>query len=424
MNSAIQSVNVFSADWAAWLWRVSWQSAIVIAIAWLIVLALRRTSPRVRSWVWRIAYLKILVLTVWTTPLRVAILPPSANDSPAIADRATPQMNGPQLNKAATVGRAKPHTDIASTPFSRDAQAAPAERSRSAEPPAIATVDTNIAEISQSAHPLAWQSCLLFVWLLGLAVVLVLLIREVIGAVQLRRSVKTVQSAELAELLSEVRRQLRVRRAVRLGESPLAGAPLLVKFASPAIVFPDGMLSELDSRELRLALAHELAHLKRHDLAWNALAAIINVLLYFHPLAWLAHRCTRQEQELACDELVITSLGIEREVYGEMLLKIVRRLGRAFPTGMAVVGMASGYQTLSQRIEAIRRFSPLTRRQSILAACAFAPVALLSILPWQVVAQQPATPHENEAAPANESKKSNQPERSPASTIDTRHQEH
>ena len=222
MNSAIQSVNVFSADWAAWHWRVSWQSAIVIAIAWLIVLALRQTSPRVRSWVWRIAYLKILVLTVWTTPLRVAILPPSANDSPAIADRATPQTDGPPLNKAATVVRAKPQTDIASTPFSRDAAGRASGALWSAEPPAIATVDTNTAEISQSAHPLTWQSCLLFVWLLGLAVVLVLLIREVIGAVQLRRSVKTVQSAELAELLSEVRRQLRVRRAVRLGESPLA----------------------------------------------------------------------------------------------------------------------------------------------------------------------------------------------------------
>jgi hypothetical protein len=109
--------------------------------------------------------------------------------------------------------------------------------------------------------------------------------------------------------------------------------------------------------------------------------------LYFHPLVWLAHRWARQEQEMSCDELVVTRLGVERHEYGQMLVKVVRRLGRNLPTGMAVVGMASSYRTLSMRIEAMKRFRQFTGRQIALAACGLALIGLLAIIPWQVVAQ-------------------------------------
>ena len=78
--------------------------------------------------------------------------------------------------------------------------------------------------------------------------------------------------------------------------------------------------------DVALAIAHEAAPLRRHDLTWNALAAVVHVLLYFHPAIWLAHRRMRLEQEMACDELVLQKLSAAPQDYGRMLLSTVRRL--------------------------------------------------------------------------------------------------
>src|SRR6478736_7348733 len=86
MNSVIQWPNGFSDPWAAWIWRATWQAAIVIAVAWLLTVLLARQSPRFRSWIWRLAYIKLLVLLIWTTPLRLAVLP-----AEEIADAKNPQ---------------------------------------------------------------------------------------------------------------------------------------------------------------------------------------------------------------------------------------------------------------------------------------------------------------------------------------------
>jgi len=356
----IESLNTFSGDWATWCWRVTWQAALVIAAAWLIALLLRRSSPRLRSWIWRLAYLKLLVLMVWTTPVRLAVLPAAEGSGFGIqVSRVGGQESGAS-GQESEVGSLKEirsqQTDLGNQldvdsrlRFSRDAERNAEQKTdhREFQEYKAATVGRADAD-SAATIQLAWQSYLLLAWLVGVALVALWLSWEILRATKLLHSVQIIERADLASNLAEVCDQLRMRDHVRIGESELAGSPMLVKFWKPTIVFPQGMLQQLNAQEIRLALAHELAHLKRHDLAWNALTALVNVVLYFHPLAWLAHRSSRQEQEMACDELVVTRLGIERYAYGKMLMKVVRRLSRNIPTGMAVVGMASSYPTVPQ----------------------------------------------------------------------------
>ena len=95
MNSIIPLLNDFSGPWAAWIWRATWQGAIVVAAAWLLTLLLRSRSPRFRSWIWRLAYLKLLVLLVWTTPLQLPLLPAEEGPVQGLAtDRAVGSVLG------------------------------------------------------------------------------------------------------------------------------------------------------------------------------------------------------------------------------------------------------------------------------------------------------------------------------------------
>ena len=71
------------------------------------------------------------------------------------------------------------------------------------------------------------------------------------------------------------------------------------------MILPAGIAEHFDERDLRIMLAHELVHVKRHDLAWNWLPTVTGWLLFFHPLVWLATRGWCEAQEAACDEALI-----------------------------------------------------------------------------------------------------------------------
>ena len=45
-----------------------------------------------------------------------------------------------------------------------------------------------------------------------------------------------------------------------------------------------------DAASLRMMLAHELAHFRRHDTRWALLPVVTRLLFWFHPLVLLAER--------------------------------------------------------------------------------------------------------------------------------------
>jgi bla regulator protein BlaR1 len=64
----------------------------------------------------------------------------------------------------------------------------------------------------------------------------------------------------------------------------------------------------------QLVLDHEQTHWQRGDLHCNLLAFFLLTLFWFHPLSWLAYRAYRQDQELACDALVLQDASAEQKI--------------------------------------------------------------------------------------------------------------
>ena len=117
---------------------------------------------------------------------------------------------------------------------------------------------------------------------------------------------------------------------------------MLVGIIRPAILLPPGLLEEghrESLRLLRLALTHELAHVRRKDLFWNLAQAFVETLFFFHPLVWVARRQTRYLQELACDGMTLESTQATPADYGRAILGIIERQ-RMEPARLAGVGVA------------------------------------------------------------------------------------
>src|SRR5262249_746568 len=123
------------------------------------------------------------------------------------------------------------------------------------------------------------------------------------------------------EALERVAKHLHLRRAVTIVQSTLVRAPVVVGWLRPFILLPVGIGCELPLGQLDAILAHELAHVRRHDFPINVLQTLIEAVFFYHPAVWWLSQRIRAERENCCDDLAIAALG-NRGDYGRALLAI------------------------------------------------------------------------------------------------------
>jgi beta-lactamase regulating signal transducer with metallopeptidase domain len=117
-------------------------------------------------------------------------------------------------------------------------------------------------------------------------------------------------------------------RGLPLVESCAVQGPVALGLLDRRIVVPADFETRYSVEERRLALDHESIHHRRGDIWWNHLGLLILALNWFNPVAWLAFRAFRADQELACDARVTASASSEsRHDYACALIKSASRPG-------------------------------------------------------------------------------------------------
>jgi bla regulator protein BlaR1 len=197
----------------------------------------------------------------------------------------------------------------------------------------------------------AWK-WLVLVWFAGFAI---LVCRMIIATVRVRSIVRrALASGKARDIVEEARVQLHIRREIAVVESPLIDGPALHGVFRPTLLLPEGMCSAFDREELRHIILHELAHLRRHDIAVNWIVNAIRAMHWFNPLVWLAATRIQEERELACDELTLACLDPqERTDYGRTILKVIACFRSAEPVP-ALVGIVNRKQQMRRRLMMIQ----------------------------------------------------------------------
>ncbi|MBE1160585.1 M56 family metallopeptidase [Dyella acidiphila] len=144
---------------------------------------------------------------------------------------------------------------------------------------------------------------------------------------------------------------------LRAGRSDMG--PALVGLLKPRIVLPSDFRERYSVAERQLILAHEATHLRRRDVWWSLFAQGVAVLLWFHPLAWLALRALRHDQELACDATVLSTHGMPRRTYASAMLK-TQPAALPLPVGCSW----SSRHPLTERIAMLKSSFPTSRRKA------------------------------------------------------------
>ena len=100
-----------------------------------------------------------------------------------------------------------------------------------------------------------------------------------------------------------------VLRLVREGDGPVTAGWWL-----PVVLLPVAIAARMPADAVEALLAHELAHVRRHDYLVNLLQCAVEALLFYHPVVWwLSHRI-RIERELVADDLAGNALGDRRRL--------------------------------------------------------------------------------------------------------------
>ena len=126
----------------------------------------------------------------------------------------------------------------------------------------------------------------------------------------------------LRSKFAELADRLQVRRPVRLLESAAAAVPVVIGYIRPVVLLPVSAVTGLAPRQLEAILAHELAHVRRHDYLVNTIQIAIETLLFYHPAVWWVSRRIREEREECCDDSAVAVCG-SRLTYARALVSLV-----------------------------------------------------------------------------------------------------
>ena len=154
----------------------------------------------------------------------------------------------------------------------------------------------------EAGRTFSWTQLGTWLWLGGVAA---LLVYQGAGyALARRKLLRDAEpgSEEETALLAALAAGLGVRRAPPLLRTADAASPMVLGLARPVLLLPEGQLPE---EALEVVLRHELTHLKRRDVAYQALLLLARTVHWFNPLVWWMGREAGRSLELCCDDAVV-----------------------------------------------------------------------------------------------------------------------
>lgn len=220
------------------------------------------------------------------------------------------------------------------------------------------------------AVPRWWERAVTLAYLLLSGMFLV---RLCVAWRRMRRILERSEACTLTDVVIGVQytaaRNLLSPPEVRISRD-VAG-PALAGVLRPVLLLPLGA-ETLSAGELQAMLAHEVAHLQRHDPVLHAICAAWLLPVAFHPCAWWAAQRIRQTREMACDAEAARCVG-SQHAYARALLAIAERAGQVpdrgigfFSNGLFGVGLElwNGQGTMEERMQMLMKSNGVETRGS------------------------------------------------------------
>jgi beta-lactamase regulating signal transducer with metallopeptidase domain len=338
----------------------AFKSAVILIIAGIATLLLRRAPAAWRHMVWFAA-----MLSLWVLPALTVLLP-SWN---------FPLIHVSQSQAPTAIPVAEPFKP--SYERTKELPPNPVQNlERSADPTTFTTQSKSNADqvpFPVKASPLTKEvsrtTILLALWAIGVLISLFPLMHRSMVLRRIALGGNLVSDERWGTCLTRASQTLGLRKSFCCLQSEWCGVPLTFGVLHPVLVLPLESNHWTETRK-EMVLLHELGHIQRGDWFAQMTSRLVACLYWFNPLVWFALGRMRVERELACDDLVLNA-GTKPSEYARELLDIAQSIRWSRPQAAAAITMARlGH--LEGRVRAIldsgRKRGRLTRRVALMIA--------------------------------------------------------
>ncbi|PEE32989.1 methicillin resistance protein, partial [Bacillus cereus] len=217
----------------------------------------------------------------------------------------------------------------------------------------------------------------LYVWLAGviiLAAITFLTNRRLYSYIKKQPDITDEQ---VTTVFNRCKQSMKMKKAVSLRLAGKIASPTVFSFFRPKVLLSKKHMKVLNEQQLQYVFYHELAHIKRNDVAVNWIMYSLILLNWFNPILWYAYFCMREDQELACDAYALTFIDKEEQIaYGHTIITLLEHYSYQVPS---LANLSRNKRTLKRRIIMIKKFQKKSYRLSLLGVIVIVAIASLSL---------------------------------------------
>jgi bla regulator protein blaR1 len=190
---------------------------------------------------------------------------------------------------------------------------------------------------------------LITLWLIGVFLISAYMTGGIYMTHKIRKSCLHIIPEELLKRFLNLISTMNIRKKVNIHGSSLIRVPSVIGFIKPVILIPLCAVTQMSMDQLEAVIAHELAHIRRHDYLVNLFQSFMEALFFYHPIVWMIQKRIREERENCCDDMAL-SYSKEKITYIKALASIYE-----MPTipGFPVLAIGSDKFYLLTRIKRI-----------------------------------------------------------------------
>ncbi len=335
--------------WWSWAWPMFWQVMVLVLLVALV-------DRLIRSWAW-----PQVRLALWWVVILKLIIPPTF-------------ALGTSLTSAAFDRATVPYTVLRAAGMFDDLVGCGG---------LLVPALEGSAPTSDWAHARSqWPVAVGVIWLLGVLLLsgLLLIRYRSLRRAYLARPARRTLPSWLDAMARSAARQLGMNRTPEVVLTSAIDCPAVLGVFHPVVLLPTDVPETLSRTDLRHALLHEFAHIRRRDPVIQAMIASLQILYWFVPLVWWVGRRMHGLRELACDATVARTIGDSRD-YRQFLVDAARRVVARVRVSALEMALFEREVNLLSRLKALDRDGWRHQRTANLTALLIIAAMVLYILP-------------------------------------------
>ena len=146
------------------------------------------------------------------------------------------------------------------------------------------------------------QQIVATIWAIGVGLLIAKFVFHWLWSQRFRTRMVANPDGHWLEIFNELKTQMGISKSVKMLKSGLVHTPMVVGWISPVVLVPAAAFASISPEQMRMILVHELMHIRRYDHWVNQFQALVEIILFFHPVVWWLSRQMKIEREYCCDD--------------------------------------------------------------------------------------------------------------------------